>query len=58
MYKSLGTPTSQRKFTFSCWFKPAIAASNTCTLISWGAGSDNEFASVVIQEGTGYYLQW
>ena len=58
MYKSLGTPTSQRKFTFSCWFKPAVAASNNCTLISWGAGSDNEFASVVIQEGTCYYLQW
>ena len=58
MHKSLGTPTSQRKFTFSCWFKPAIAASNNCTLISWGASSDNEFASITIQEGTGYYLQW
>ena len=53
--KALGTPTSQKKFTFSCWFKRGVLSGDQ-SLFSCGSSGDDEWNDFRL--GSGGEIQW
>jgi len=53
--KALGTPTSQKKFTFSWWFKRGVLSGDQ-SLFSCGSSGDDEWNDFRL--GSGGEIQW
>ena len=53
--KALGTPTSQKKFTYSCWFKRGVLSGDQ-SLFSCGSSGDDEWNDFRL--GSGGEIQW
>jgi hypothetical protein len=53
--KSLGTPTSQQKFTWSCWFKRGVLDGDQ-SLFSCGSASDSERFDFRLNSGGEFYF--